>query len=334
MKTLDVRNAMGCESTHGICQVCAGLNEHGESYPLGFNLGALAATTISEPLTQGVMKNFHQGNTAFSKTISGLDRVRQLIELPKMVAGEGPLAADDGEVEDIQKESSGDYRVTIAGKHHFVPSGMMVNVAKGDAVKRGDPVSSGVQNPHEILKTRGIHAARTHIADELHRTYKEGNGLDLDRRHFEVIAKTLSDHAYIEDPGDAQALVRGDYMPLTKVEAYNKLLDKAGQKRIEFTPQLKGAVQSAISTDDWLARTSSRSLSKKLQEAAGFGLSTNVGPEGHPVARYIWGVHVAGQPHDPNVPSNVRGVKLEDLAFHGPIAHQTKEKKLEPPPLK
>lgn len=331
IKDLNARGAKHCESTHGICQVCAGLNDHGEFYPIGFNVGALAATTISEPLTQGVLTNFHKGNTTFSKTISGLDRVRQLIELPKMAAGQGPLASADGVVEKIENTASGDYRVTIDGKNHFVPRGMILHVAEGDEVKRGDALSSGVKNPHELLSTKGVGAARDYLVNEMHSTYKDGNNIDLDRRHFEVIAKALSDHAYIEDPGDAPALIRGDYMPLSKVEGYNKLLREANKKEIEYTPQLKGAVQSAIATDDWLARTSSRMLTRKLQEAAGFGLSTNVGAGGHPIPRYIYGAHMAEKVDmDPQRPTSIHGLKLEDLEFSGPVFTATPEKPLSP----
>lgn len=332
IKDLNVRSPKHCESHGGICQACMGLNDHGDFYPLGFNVGTLAATTITEPLTQGVLTNFHKGNTTFSKTISGLDRVRQLIELPKMAAGQGPLSSADGKVEKIDKTASGDYRVTVDGKHHFVPRGMLLHVAEDDVVKRGDALSSGVQNPHEILATKGVQAARDYMVDEMHDTYKNGNNINLDRRHFEVIAKALSDHAYIEDPGDAPAMIRGDYMPLSKVASYNKLLREAGKKEIEYTPQLKGAVQSAISTQDWLARTSSRMLTRKLQEAAGFGLSTNIGAGGHPVARYIYGANMADKiDHDPQRPARIHGLKLEDLEFNGPVFATTPEKSLLPP---
>lgn len=330
LETLRVRSPMTDESEDGVSQYSAGLNENGEDYPLGYNLGALAATTISEPLTQGVLKNFHQGNTAFSRTVSGLDRVRQLIELPKMAAGQGPLASVDGEVEDVSDLPSGDTRVTIGGKHHFIPAGMLVQIKKGETVLRGAQISSGIENPHEILTTRGVHAARKHIADEMHKVYKEGNNIDLDKRHFELIAKTLSDHAYVHDPGDAVALLRGDTMPIGKAEAYNRLLKQAGKKEIEYEPQLKGAVQSAISSQDWLARTSSRMLSKNLQEAAGFGLSTNISGGGHPVSKYIWGAEMSSKPqHNKNHPSEIAGVKLEDLSFHGPIQSSVHEKPLQ-----
>lgn len=334
MKNLNVRTTLACNSAHGVCQTCAGLNEKGERYQMGFNLGALAATTIAEPLTQGVLKNFHQGNTAFSKKVSGLGRVRQLIELPKIVANSGPLSKIDGNVDDVEVLPSGDARVTVGGMPHFVTSGLTIKVKKGDKVSKGTALSSGLQRPQEILETQGVHAARSYIVDELHKTYKDGNNIDMDRRMFEIIARGLTDHAYIEHPGDAPSVITGDYMPLSRAEAYNKILKKHGKQEMNFRPELKGAVQTAVTMDDWLARMGSRQLSSKLQEAAGFGLKTETGAGGHPVARYVYGVHMADKPPvHAKLPGEVQGLKMEDLEFHGPVGHSKKEEIKAPEPV-
>lgn len=353
LSDLHVRSPMSCLSDHGLCQKCSGLNERGEDYPIGFNLGALSAMTIAEPLTQGVMKNFHQGGTVFSKNISGLKRIRQIIELPQIVANQGAVSMMDGLVEKIEKLPSGDQKVTVGGHPHFVQSGIDVSVHEGQNVKKGEMLSSGVAKPQEILEATGdVNAARKYIVDSLHKVYKEGNSLDMDKRFFEVIAKTISDHATVDDGGDSPYVLKGDKMPLTKVIRLNKELASKGMRPIEFRPELRGVVQTPLVSDDWLARMGARHLEKGLIAGVSFGEKTNVGPSGNYIPKFIYGidldktpkidtiksvddvgadvvkneienstsfnVHGLGDENNAGQMKNLKDVKFEDMHFSGP----------------
>lgn len=53
---LKVRSPMKCEAQVGVCSKCSGLDENGQSYDIGTNVGMQAAQAISEPATQLIMK--------------------------------------------------------------------------------------------------------------------------------------------------------------------------------------------------------------------------------------------------------------------------------------
>ncbi len=54
---LPVRSPLKCEALEGTCAMCSGLDENGENYDIGTNIGIIAAQTLSEPAVQLVMKS-------------------------------------------------------------------------------------------------------------------------------------------------------------------------------------------------------------------------------------------------------------------------------------
>jgi DNA-directed RNA polymerase subunit beta' len=65
IESIKIRSALTCESSHGVCRKCYGLNL-GTQRPaeLGEAVGIIAAQSIGEPGTQLTMRTFHIGGTA------------------------------------------------------------------------------------------------------------------------------------------------------------------------------------------------------------------------------------------------------------------------------
>jgi DNA-directed RNA polymerase subunit beta' len=60
-----IRSALTCQSRHGICRKCYGLDlGRGEPVEIGESVGIIAAQSIGEPGTQLTMRTFHIGGTA------------------------------------------------------------------------------------------------------------------------------------------------------------------------------------------------------------------------------------------------------------------------------
>jgi hypothetical protein len=100
-------------------------------------------------------------------------------------------------------------------------------------------LSEGVPKPNEVVAYKGLGAGRAYIVNKLSDIYKD-SGVNLDRRHFEVLAKSTLNHVRIEDIDDDESaehgLVRGDiieYNKLRNIAATNAqytALDKAEGK--------------------------------------------------------------------------------------------------------
>ncbi|SVE17952.1 uncharacterized protein METZ01_LOCUS470806, partial [marine metagenome] len=60
-----VRSVLTCESPHGVCAYCYGINLASHKEPkLGDSIGIMAAQSIGEPGTQLTLRTFHIGGTA------------------------------------------------------------------------------------------------------------------------------------------------------------------------------------------------------------------------------------------------------------------------------
>jgi DNA-directed RNA polymerase subunit beta' len=60
-----VRSVLACESSHGVCAVCYGINlAYNKKPKLGDSIGIMAAQSIGEPGTQLTLRTFHIGGTA------------------------------------------------------------------------------------------------------------------------------------------------------------------------------------------------------------------------------------------------------------------------------
>ena len=101
-----LRSVMGCEATHGVCQVCYGRNlASGKLVEFGEAVGIIAAQSIGEPGTQLTMRTFHTGGVNRADITTGLPRVEELFEArqPKGAA----LLADKEGVVSIEQTDAG-----------------------------------------------------------------------------------------------------------------------------------------------------------------------------------------------------------------------------------
>lgn len=215
VKTVIVRSPMTCDVDKGVCQKCMGLNSVGELNKIGENVGIRASQSLGEPLTQFALNAKHGvriSGTA-SKDVSGLAGFRAIMETPASFKNKATLSPEDGTVSAVTKAPQGGHYVTINATKVYIAQGLDPIVKIGDRVYRGDAVSEGVPRPDEVVAMKGLGAGRAYVVDKLSQIYKD-SGHHIDRRHFEVLAKSTLNHLRIEDIDDNSAathgLVRGD----------------------------------------------------------------------------------------------------------------------------
>lgn len=207
-----VRSPMTCEAVSGVCQKCVGLTSTGQPYRIGDNVGIRAAHAMSEPLTQLALNAKHGVRIANgSGGIGGLAGFRAMIETPENFAGKAALAPGDGKITSIRPAPQGGTYITV-GSHEPVhtPANLAPRVKVGDEVHAGDALSMGTARPADVVAHKGLGAGRQYLVGALQQIYKD-SGVDMDRRHLEILAKSTLNHYDVATVSSATpGLIRGD----------------------------------------------------------------------------------------------------------------------------
>ena len=286
-----VRSPMRCNHHNGICSKCYGLNEDGVLHDRGTNIGILAAQALGEPGTQMAMKAFHSGGVYEGKSETsiagaGLDRAKTMLNMPKIVKGSAVLSTSNGRVSSIRKDPAGGYNVSVGSTSHYVPHdrALAPKLRAGSQVRKGDPITLGPVNPHDMLPLTGINRVQGQLASELHGIYGTQG---IRRRNSEVVVRAMSNITRVEDPGDNPDLVRGDYAPTTTVQHWNKKSGKKGRP-VMHTPVMRGVKQVPLDMqEDWLARLNHEKLKETIIEGAQRGWSSDLHGV-HPIPPLIY----------------------------------------------
>lgn len=185
----------------------------------------------SEPLTQFALSAKH-GTRAIKSgeaKLEGLSGIRQLLEVPQSFFNKATLAEKSGKVTQIRPAPHGGNYITVGGKEHYTSPHLKPLVRVGQSVEAGDALSDGIPKPDEIVKHKGFGPGRTYLVNALHDVYK-GQGLNVDKRHLELLARADLNYVKIEDAApDYPELLRGDTV------SYNTYL-KAVSKDAKLVP--------------------------------------------------------------------------------------------------
>lgn len=282
-----VRTPLVCEAPQGVCARCYGTSGPGGSFAhIGDNVGVVAGHAVAEPATQSILRTFHTGGLAGAAAgvTSVFDRVVQLLELPKQVPASATLAKAPGTVTRVEAAPAGGFHVWVDNQKHFAAPGHAVTVKPGQQVVAGAALSAGVVNPRDIADTQGPQAARAYIAKELHGIHHD-MGVPIRKVHADMLAKAVTDHTKVLDPGDHPDYIPGDIAPLTRIEAFNA----AGKgKPVRHQPLITGISMVPQNTTDWLDRLNSAGLRNTLLSgAAQHWRTTTKGPK--PIPAYAIG---------------------------------------------
>ena len=216
-----IRSPMTCKASNNshfgaVCQLCVGRREKGLPAPDSY-IGLVAGTAVSEPLTEYAMKLRHGGGAATSLGgVTGFKMINQLANIPKTFLNKAPLAQEDGIVTNVQHAAAGGYFIKINDTEYYIGVGQEPYVKVGDKVEQGDVLSSGLVDPSEVVRYKGIGEGRNYYAQAMKKAFDEGN-LGVNRRNFELIARSAIDHVKIHDNDGL-----GDFLP-DQIVSYSAL---------------------------------------------------------------------------------------------------------------
>ena len=207
-----IRSPMTCQSNKkhhsgGLCQMCVGKREKGMA-AMDSYIGLVAGTAVAEPLTESAMKARHSGGAATSLGgQQGFKLINQLANIPKTFMGRAPLAQEDGFVTRLTPAAAGGHFIMVNNEEHYIGLDQTPTVKFGDRVEQGQALSTGLVDPREVVKYRGIGDGRKYYMEAMKKAFDDSK-LPVNRRNFELIAKAAIDHVKITDPEGL-----GDYLP-------------------------------------------------------------------------------------------------------------------------
>ncbi|MBR3943248.1 MAG: DNA-directed RNA polymerase subunit beta' [Clostridia bacterium] len=271
VKKVKARSVLTCRAKVGVCAKCYGANlTTGKLVNIGEAVGIIAAQSIGEPGTQLTMRTFHTGGAAGGDDITqGLPRVTELFEArkpkPKGLAvmteiGGKVSIEDNNKTRDVIIENEDDRRV------YNIPYGSRIKVADGDVVEKGDGLTDGSFNPHEILEIKGAGAVHAYLVQEVQRVYRM-TGVDINDKHIEIIARQMLKKVTIEDSGDSDFLA-GSMVDRLAVIRENEALEAEGKKPATYTQELLGITKASLATDSFLSAASFQETTRVLTDAA------------------------------------------------------------------
>jgi DNA-directed RNA polymerase subunit beta' len=156
--------------------------------------------------------------------------------------------------------------VTATEEEHLIPIGKHVIVFKGDMVKKGQQLTEGPMDPHEILEVLGPQELQEHLVSEVQEVYRL-QGVTINDKHIEIIVRQMLRKIRVTEAGDTQFLW-GEQVDKLDFEAENERVDKMGGKPAEASPVLLGITKASLETDSFLSAASFQDTTRVLTEAA------------------------------------------------------------------
>ena len=271
------RTVLGCRARSGVCAKCYGMNlATSELVNLGEAVGIIAAQSIGEPGTQLTMRTFHTGGVAGDDITQGLPRVEELFEArkPKKMAA---IAEIDGVVEIDESHRSALRDITITAddgevKLYQVPYSVGLKVEQGKRVRKGEPITDGALNPHDVLRISGVEAVQEYLTQGVLAVYRQ-QGVDINDKHIEVIIRQMMRKVRVEDPGDT-TLLSGTVVDVYEFEDANAVVQAridAGETDLRLATDsliLMGITKASLATESFLSAASFQETTKVLTEAA------------------------------------------------------------------
>jgi DNA-directed RNA polymerase subunit beta' len=206
----------------------------------------------------------------------GLPRVADLFEARK--PKEPAILAEISGTVSFGKETKGKRRLVITpadgvnpidGSSHYevlIPKWRQMTVFEGEYIEKGEVVSDGPPNPHDILRLKGVEALAHYIVNEVQDVYRL-QGVRINDKHIEVIVRQMLRKAEIMDMGDS-SFIKGEQVEYIRVRSENRRLEEEGKEPAKFERILLGITKASLATESFISAASFQETTRVLTEAA------------------------------------------------------------------
>ena len=200
--------------------------------------------------------------------VQGLPRVEELLEgrKPKDSA---ILAEFDGKaVIETDDDMPRLYIETEDGSKTEIKFAIDANIVvqNGQKIKKGQPLTSGPLNPHDVMRLCGPEVAQQYLVDEVQRVYRS-QGVEIADKHVEIIVRQMTKKVKVVDAGDTN-LLPGELVEVQTFEKENDAVQANGGQVATCEYMLLGITKASLNTDSFISAASFQETTRILTEAA------------------------------------------------------------------
>ena len=199
----------------------------------------------------------------------GLPRVADLFEARK--PKEPAILAEESGTISFGKETKGKRRLIITPAdgdpvETLIPKWRNISVYEGEHVARGETVSDGPPNPHDIVRLKGVEELARYIIGEIQEVYRL-QGVKINDKHIEVIVRQMLRKVEIAETGES-GLIRGETLEYAHVRELNIGLTAESKLPAKFQRILLGITKASLATESFISAASFQETTRVLTEAA------------------------------------------------------------------
>ncbi|MBR3317184.1 MAG: DNA-directed RNA polymerase subunit beta' [Atopobiaceae bacterium] len=285
LKKVPLRALLTCKSKYGVCQRCYGWDlSTRRPVNIGTAVGIIAAQSIGEPGTQLTMRTIHSGGVAGADDITqGLPTVARMFDVvgnvnEKILGRAADLAPVSGLLRVFSEQN--EYVLQILDQDDLtrvvtekrVPVSVRFMPGVDEALDHPVEVRAGDQLTYGFVNFRKLRTL-TDIESTMHTFVKSvkdvytSQGVSLNDKHVEVIARQMLRRVQVTNPGDSTYLL-GQYVDRYIFAETVRNITLAGGTPPEAEPVILGTLKVASSIDSWLSSASFIRTAGVLTEAA------------------------------------------------------------------
>ncbi|MGP9569101.1 MULTISPECIES: DNA-directed RNA polymerase subunit beta' [unclassified Halomonas] len=244
----------------------------GSNTPVQYLLPGNSIISVDDGVTIGVgevVARIPVEASANKDITGGLPRVADLFEARK--PKESSILAEISGVVSFGKETKGKRRLMITPEsgdpfEALIPKWRQIAVFEGEAVEKGEVISDGPSNPHDILRLLGVEELAKYITAEVQDVYRL-QGVGINDKHIEVIVRQMLRKVELTDSGDSD-FITGDQAELVRVLEQNVRLEKEKKFPAKYQRMLLGITKASLATESFISAASFQETTRVLTEAA------------------------------------------------------------------
>jgi DNA-directed RNA polymerase subunit beta' len=217
-----------------------------------------------------VLARLPQESSKTRDITGGLPRVADLFEARK--AKDPALLAEHSGVVSFGKDTKEKKRLMITdseGQIHetMIPRWRNIQVFEGESVQKGEILVDGPEDPHAILRLKGVGALADFMVNAVQEVYRL-QGVKINDKHIELIIRQMLRKVEVTDPGDTDLLVGEQVFAAQFREVNQKISTEVGEKMATCEPVLLGITRASLATESFISAASFQETTRVLTESA------------------------------------------------------------------